>query len=102
MTEKGKPAATCMAAAALIALMALSAAGCGGDKGGTTEAEQATYILRSIEIARRHSIAKYFIYEFRSSGNDDYYSEDHFGIVQRDFTPKAAYEALKMLYVGKP
>ena len=77
-------------------------AGCGGDKGGTTEAEQATYILRSIEIARRHSIAKYFIYEFRSSGNDDYYSEDHFGIVQRDFTPKAAYEALKMLYVGKP
>ena len=26
---------------------------------------------------------------------DPYYSEDHFGIVHKDFTPKAAYEALK-------
>ena len=70
-------------------------AGCGGNKGGTTEAEQATYIMKSLDIAHRHGIAKYFIYEFRSPGKDDYYSEDHFGIVQRDFTPKAAYEALR-------
>ena len=70
-------------------------AGCGGNKGGTTEADQAAYLLRSIDIARRNGVARYFIYEFRSPGRDDYYSEDHFGIVQRDFTPKAAYEALK-------
>ena len=70
-------------------------AGCGGDKGGTTEADQAAYLLRSIDIARRSDVEKYFIYEFRSPGNDPYYSEDHFGIVQRDFTPKAAYEALR-------
>lgn len=70
-------------------------AGCGGDKGGTTESEQADYIMRSIDIARRFGVAKYFIYEFRSPGKDPYYSEDHFGIVQRDFTPKAAYESLR-------
>ena len=77
-------------------------AGCGGDKGGTTEADQAAYLLRSIDIARRNGIAKYFIYEFRSPGRDDYYSEDHFGIVQRDFTPKAAYEALSRRSKAQP
>ena len=70
-------------------------AGCGGDKGGTTEADQATYLLESIDIARRCGDERYFIYEFRSPGNDPYYSEDHFGIVQRAFTPTAAYEALR-------
>lgn len=69
--------------------------GCGGEKGGTTEAEQAAHILRSIDIARRHGIAKYFIYEFRSPGGDPFYSEDHFGIVRRDFKPKAAFKALQ-------
>ncbi len=70
-------------------------AGCGGDKGGTSEADQAKYIMRSIEIAQQFGVDKYFIYEFRSPGLDPYYSEDHFGIVQRDFTPKATYLALR-------
>ena len=74
---------------------ALVLAGCGNDRGGTTEADQARYILRAMEISDSLGVERLFLYEFRAPENDQYYSEDHFGIVHKDFTPKAAYEALK-------
>ena len=74
---------------------ALILAGCGGDKGGLTEKQQADYLLRSIEIAAREGVEAYFIFEFRAPETDPYYSEHNFGIVHDDFSPKEAYRALR-------
>ena len=74
---------------------ALILAGCGGDKGGLTEKQQADYLLRSIEIAAREDVKAYFIFEFRAPETDPYYSEHNFGIVHDDFSPKEAYRALR-------
>lgn len=74
---------------------ALVLAGCGGDKGGLTERQQADYLLRSAEIAAREGVEAYFIFEFRAPETDPYYSEHHFGIVNDDFSPKEAWRALR-------
>ena len=41
-------------------------------------------------------------YEFRSPENDPYYSEDHFGIVHSDFSPKPAYLAYRTFTAARP
>ena len=48
-----------------------------------------------IEISRQVGSESLFFYEFRAKEKEPFYSEDHFGIVHRDFTPKAAYSGLK-------
>ena len=59
------------------------------------KAAQARNCLDMIEISRQAGIEMLFFYEFRAPEKDPYYSEDHFGIVHKDFTPKPAYEALR-------
>lgn len=66
-----------------------------GTNGGTTEADQARYILRSMEIAEEMGIEAYMIYEFQSPEDDPLYSEANFGIVHRDLSPKPAYDAIR-------
>ena len=68
--------------------------------GASTEDEQARYTIGAMESAWRNGVEKYFIYEFRSIENNPSYSEDHFGIVHKDFTPKRAYDACKS-YLGE-
>lgn len=72
---------------------AVVVAGCGNDRGGTGEEAQADYLKQAIGIAREKGVEKFFIYEFRAPEKDAYYSEDHFGIVHADFTPKPAFAA---------
>ena len=74
---------------------ALVLAGCGQDRGGTTEEEQARYLQQAIDISKSFGVERFFLYEFQAPEKDPYYSEDHFGIVHKDFSPKAAYKALK-------
>ena len=68
--------------------------------GANTEDEQARYTIGALEAALRNGVEKYFIYEFRSVENQSSYSEDHFGIVHRDFAPKPAYDACKSYLDG--
>ena len=74
---------------------AIALAGCGQDRGGTTEEEQARYLQQAIDISKSFGVERFFLYEFQAPEKDPYYSEDHFGIVHKDFTPKAAYEVLR-------
>ena len=63
--------------------------------GSSDEKTQGKYLAKAIQIAAKKGVEGFFIYEFKAPENDPYYSEDHFGIVHRDFTPKAAYSGLK-------
>ena len=63
--------------------------------GSVDEKTQGKYLAKAIQIAAKKGVEAFFIYEFKAPENDPYYSEDHFGIVHRDFTPKAAYSGLK-------
>lgn len=66
--------------------------GSGGS--ATPEMDQARFLVQALEFLQTNGIEKAFIYEFRSPETDAYYSEDNFGCVHRDFSPKPAYEAL--------
>jgi len=65
--------------------------------GTSTEAQQATYVVDALEAAKAAGVEKFFIYEFQAPEGDPHYSEDHFGIVHADFSPKPAYEACRTL-----
>ena len=74
---------------------ALVLTGSADGRNGSSEAAQARNCLDMIEISRQAGIERLFFYEFHAPEKDPYYSEDHFGIVHKDFTPKPAYEALR-------
>ena len=69
---------------------------------GVTETEQAALLARSYGVAMALGVERYCWYEFRSPENDPYYSEDHFGLVRRDFSPKPAYEAYRAFVSARP
>lgn len=48
---------------------------------------------RTFDMMKAAGVAAYFPYEFRASERDPFYSENHFGLVHRDFTPKPAWKA---------
>ena len=74
---------------------ALVLAGCGSDRSGATEENQARHLLRAMDIAGSLGVERFFIYEFRAPEKDPFYREDHFGIVHADFAPKRTYSLLK-------
>ena len=94
--KKGKPAI-----AAAVYLLdsdlkgALVVSSCDASNGGTSETDQAKYLVRSMEIAEAAGIEVYMPYEFQAPEGDPLYSEANFGIVHRDLSPKPAYEAIK-------
>lgn len=61
------------------------------------EDEQARRVARIHLIAFAYGVDKVFWYEFRSPEVDPYYSEDNFGMVHKDLSPKPAYYAYKTL-----
>jgi len=61
---------------------------------GSSERQQADNCLKMISVAEQCGVEKLFFYEFRANETDPFYSEDHFGIVHRDLSPKPAYERL--------
>nr|MBP7473448.1 hypothetical protein [Prevotella sp.] len=61
------------------------------------EDEQARRVARIHLIAYAYGVDKVFWYEFRSPEVDPYYSEDNFGMVHKDLSPKPAYYAYKTL-----
>lgn len=61
------------------------------------EDEQARRVARIHLIAFAYGVDKVFWYKFRSNEMDPYYSEDNFGMVHADLSPKPAYNAYKTL-----
>ena len=66
-----------------------------GAEGGVaaTEAQQAMYYARMLGIVTAMGVERTFSYNLQAWEADPYYSEHHFGIVHRDFSPKPAYRA---------
>jgi len=63
---------------------------------------QAKVLARAQLIALSCGVEKTFWYEFVAHENDDGDSEEHFGIVHRDLSPKPAYVAFKTLSQCRP
>ena len=63
---------------------------------------QARYLPRAMAIAFAEGVEHYCWYEFRSPENDPLYSEDHFGIVHRDLSPKPAFQACRVFTKMRP
>jgi polysaccharide biosynthesis protein PslG len=62
--------------------------------GAITEAQQATMVTNAYALWKTYSFTgPLFIYTFRDPGTDPAVSEDWFGIVHNDWTPKPAYYA---------
>jgi hypothetical protein len=61
------------------------------------EDEQARRVARIHLIAFAYGVDKVFWYKFRSNEMDSFYSEDNFGMVHADLSPKPAYYAYKTL-----
>lgn len=61
------------------------------------EMEQARRVARIYLISFAYGVDKVFWYNFRSYEKDPYYTEDNFGIVHSDLTPKPAYYAYKTM-----
>lgn len=61
------------------------------------EMEQARRVARIYLISFAYGVDKVFWYKFRSYEKDPYYTEDNFGIVHSDLTPKPAYYAYKTM-----
>ena len=56
-----------------------------------TEALQAKYYARTLGIATAAGVERTFTYNLQAWEEDPYYSEHHFGICHRDFSPKPAF-----------
>ena len=59
-----------------------------------SEETQAAYLVRAAEIAAAEGVTRFYPYEFRAPEKSPSWSEDHFGILHADLSPKPAYAAL--------
>lgn len=62
--------------------------------GGKSEREQAQLLARAYLTAAGAGVRSMGWYNFRNDGDDPFYNEENFGVLYRDFRPKAAYRAL--------
>ena len=62
-----------------------------------TMREQARYILRQYILARQHNVRWCCTYDFWDDGANPYYTEDNFGQIRRDWSPKPALLATRQL-----
>lgn len=76
--------------------------GRGSAAAGASEEDQARYLVRALEIALERGIDSFYWYEFRSPEKDPHYSEDHFGLVHKDFSPKPALAAYRDFIANRP
>lgn len=64
--------------------------------------EQARRIARIFLISYAYGIDKVLWYNLKSREKDDFYNEDHFGLLHKDLTPKPAFQAYKTLVAMCP
>ena len=73
-----------------------------GAVGTNSEDNQARYLARAMAIAFAEGVEQYFWYEFRGREIDPQYSEHHFGLTHRNFTPKPAWGAYRNFLLARP
>lgn len=73
-----------------------SGAGSAGEDG------QARFLVRAMAMAFAEGVEQFFWYEFRGREIDPHYSEHHFGLTHRDFSPKPALAAYREFIARRP
>lgn len=66
------------------------------------ETAQARYLTRSLAISLAEGVESYFWYEMRSPEADPTFSEDHFGIMHANLTPKPGWGAYRNFILQRP
>lgn len=66
------------------------------------ETAQARYLVRSLAISLAEGVESYYWYEMRSPEIDPTYSEDHFGIMHANLTPKPGWGAYRNFILQRP
>ena len=66
------------------------------------ETAQARYLVRSLAICLAFGVDGYYWYEYRSTEADPNYSEHHFGLTHKDFSPKPALAAYRAFIAHRP
>ena len=70
----------------------------GDSSGAVDEQRQAEIVVEAVEHAARQPWAgPVFVYAIRDAGDDPEDREDNFGLLRRDFAPKAAFDRLRQL-----
>lgn len=65
---------------------------------GVDESRQAAYLARSFFLAKTlPNVHGYWWYDFRNDGTDRREREHNFGLLRQDYTPKPAYQMLKVV-----
>ena len=80
----------------------VSGLGSRGAAGSAGEDGQARYLARAMSIAFAEGVEQYFWYEFRGRETDPQYSEHHFGLTHRNFTPKPAWGVYRNVVLARP
>ncbi len=73
-----------------------------GAAGSAGEGGQARFLVRAMAMAFAEGVEQYFWYEFRGREIDPHYSEHHFGLTHRDFSPKPAHGACSTFIAMRP
>ena len=73
-----------------------------GQTATTSEAAQARYLVRAAAIAAAKGVDEFFWYEFRGRETDPDFSEHHFGLTHKDFSPKPAFFAYRTFIAMRP
>lgn len=63
----------------------------------STYHDQARYMVRMYLLARALGIESAMQYDFRNDGSDRYYTENNFGLVHEDYSPKPALAAVAFM-----
>ena len=64
--------------------------------------EMGIYLPQAYLVALSSGIEKFFMYQFQAMENTPTYSEDHFGLLHKDLTPKPGYLPLKVMTQARP
>lgn len=66
------------------------------------ETAQARYLVRSLAISLAEGVESYYWYAMRSPEEEPAYSEDHFGIMHANLTPKPGWGAYRNFILQRP
>ena len=63
-----------------------------------TEELQASYLIQQSVLSDNYNIEERYIYNFRNTSDENSDSEEFYGLLHNDYTPKPAYYAMKNYY----
>jgi len=64
---------------------------------GISEEAQANYSVKMYVVAFAGGVEKFFQYHLKEGGEDPYYTEHHYGVLRKDWSPKPSYFAVGTL-----